>query len=113
MKSTLSAYNPKPKPGLTLFNLKRMNNEIHIKDYRLTIPISKKLLRHVGLPNLDTLRKMKVKCRRASYKGIGRPRREDVVYVPFKDYPDFMAAEFLNNGASTSYTNINRKKKSK
>ena len=68
------------------------------------VRISYELPNWLGPPDLEFLKVCKVKNRKASYKGRGRPKKEDIVYIPFEQYKEYMAMEALENGFTTHFT---------
>jgi len=53
---------------------------------------------------IKKLANTKVKYRRCSYKGRGRPRGEDVVYIPLSELADYRRADVLLSIATSYYS---------
>ena len=45
----------------------------------------------------------KVKYRKSSYGGKGRPKKDDYIVLPLKDLRDYQVMEIYENGFSTNY----------
>lgn len=81
-----------------------MNKKTSQHSYALEIPITKNISPCLGKPSKKFLKFSTVKHRKLCYKGRGRPKKTDIIFIPYDEYEDYLLMEKVKYGCKPFYT---------